>query len=423
MLDQSGGLHKVKSGMQHTLSPPPAGAASSSSLAGVDVRAMNLQVAGMPQAVPSPPTAALLFSGAQQMPQPTAGLYQTLLPDPVSRPVAQFSQGAHGYPPMASYQGFGQGGVFVPPPAHPAHSAQDLFAAGAALRLQPTYQTQHVPTSQVMSQQGLQTQQLLGSQVGRGGGHLGTSYYGGPTQGGYYQASQQQPLASVFGSQSLTAFRNFHPTFKSLDLTAAAGAAGAQPSGQEFCPSPVPPQAGKMPSVTSGSAQQKAMQAHFAAAFGQQQGASAGVRPMHVVQLPSGVVRGPHPSAPAPKYPAPIQRPQQQQAAPAMAPLMQQAPQQRGLPPTSLRSQPHPRQLPTSDQQAKQRAEAVKQAQLFFAQSKPSPTCGGNPAEEGKGPSPPPVHGSNTGATAASAADSKDEDKKPAPAKEAPLEE
>lgn len=67
MLDQSGGLHKVKSGMQHTLSPPPAGAASSSSLAGVDVRAMNLQVAGMPQAVPSPPTAALLFSGAQQV--------------------------------------------------------------------------------------------------------------------------------------------------------------------------------------------------------------------------------------------------------------------------------------------------------------------------------------------------------------------
>ncbi|EEC00578.1 hypothetical protein IscW_ISCW000022 [Ixodes scapularis] len=141
MLDQSGGLHKVKSGMQHTLSPPPAGAPSSSSLAGVDVRAMNLQVAGMPQAVPSPPTAALLFSGAQQMPQPTAGLYQTLLPDPVSRPVAQFSQGAHGYPPMASYQGFSQGGVF------------DLFAAGAALRLQPTYQTQHVPTSQAWAQE------------------------------------------------------------------------------------------------------------------------------------------------------------------------------------------------------------------------------------------------------------------------------
>ncbi|CAN7992997.1 unnamed protein product [Ixodes hexagonus] len=427
MLDQS--LHKVKSaqGMQHTLSPPPTGAASSSSLAGVDVRAMNLQVAGMPQAVPSPPTAALLFSGAQQMPQPAAGLYQTLLPDPVSRPVAQFSQGAHGYPPMASYQGFGQGGVFVPPPAHPAHSAQDLFAAGAALRLQPTYQTQHVPTSQVLSQQGLQTQQLLGSQVGRGppGGHLGTSYYSGPTQGGYYQASQQQPpppLASVFGSQSLTAFRNFHPSFKSLDLTAAAGAAGAQPSGQEFCPSPVggPPQASKMPSVTSGSAQQKAMQAHFAAAFGQQQGASAGVRgaPMHVVQLPSGVV---------PKYPAPIQRPQQQQAAPTMAPPPLMAPQQRGLPPTSLRGQPPPRQLPTSDQQAKQRAEAVKQAQLFFAQSKPSPTC--NPSEEGKGPSPPPPllgsgpNNTNAAATVSTAADSKDEDNKSAPAKEAPLEE
>lgn len=30
-----------------------------------------------------------------------------------------------------------------------------------------------------------------------------------------------------------------------------------------------------------------------------------------------------------------------------------------------------PRQLPTSDQQAKQQAEAIKQAQLFFAQSKP----------------------------------------------------
>lgn len=90
---------------------------------------------------------------------------------------------------------------------------------------------------------------------------------------------------------------------------------------------------------------------------------------------------------------------------------------------SSVVPQPHPRQLPTSDQQAKQRAEAVKQAQLFFAQSKPSPTCGGNPAEEGKGPSPPPVHGSNSGATAASAVDSKDEDKKPAPAKEAPLEE
>lgn len=358
------------------------------------------------------------------MPQPAAGLYQTLLPDPVSRPVAQFSQGAHGYPPMASYQGFGQGSVFVPPPAHPAHSAQDLFAAGAALRLQPTYQAQHVPTSQVLSQQGLQTQQLLSSQVGRGppGSHLGTSYYSGPpTQGGYYQASQQQPLASVFGSQSLTAFRNFHPTtFKSLDLTAATGAAGAQTSGQEFCPSPVggPPQAGKMPSATSGSAQQKAMQAHFAAAFGQQQGASARGAPMHVVQLSSGgVVRGAHPSTPAPKYPAPIQRPQQQQAATTMASLMQ-VPQQRGLPPASLRNQPPPRQLPTSDQQAKQRAEAVKQAQLFFAQSKPSP------AEEGKGPSPPPMLGSSPSTNAAAmSADSKDEDKKPAPTKEAPLEE
>lgn len=34
--------------------------------------------------------------------------------------------------------------------------------------------------------------------------------------------------------------------------------------------------------------------------------------------------------------------------------------------------QPPARQLPTSDQQAKQQAEAVKQAQLFFAQSKPT---------------------------------------------------
>lgn len=358
MLDQQS-LSKVKA--LHALSPPPA----ASSLTGLDVRAMaNLQVAGMPQAVASPPT-ALLFTSTQQMTQ-SAALYQTLLQDPVSRPVAhQFSQATHGYPappPLGSYQGFNQGGMFVPPPTHSA--PPDMFAAatGAALRLQPTYQGP--PSGQVLGQQGLPAaQQLLGS--GRpappGGAPLGTSYY--PSQGGYYPSQQQgQPLA--FGSQPPLHHRTFHPPpFKSLEL-ATEFAAAATPS---------PPKAPAAKGFPPGSA--------FAFGQGRQQqgGGTAppggaplrpGPPPVHMLQLPPSLVRGtPPPAAPPQKYPAPIQRPQQGLASAVP----------RGAP-TTLRAQ-QPRQLPTSDQQAKQQAEAIKQAQLFFAQSKPA--APETPSEDG----------------------------------------
>lgn len=300
---------------------------------------------------------------------------------------------------------------------------------------------------QVLSQQSLQQQQqqLLSTQVGRGA-HLGASYYS-PAQGGYYQASQQpQPqaaLASVFGSQSLTAFRNFHPSFKSLDLAAASAGGTLQQSPSEFSPAP---QAKAMPptAVTSGMTQQQqktvflgSQPTHFAA-FGQpppqqqqQQrqgtGQARGVpAPVHLLQMPAGVVapRGsPHQQQlqqgpTAPKYPAPIQRPQQVPL--QVPPQVSQAglgalpQQQRSMPQVnSIRTgQPGPCQLPTSEQQAKQKAEAIKQAQLFFAQSKPSPACGSgsnsnNPLtlveEGGKGPTPPPPPSSAP----------KDEDKKP----------
>lgn len=345
MLDQQS-LSKVKA--LHALSPPPA----ASSLTGLDVRTMaNLQVAGMPQAVASPP-AALLFTSTQQMTQ-SAALYQTLLQDPVSRPVAhQFSQATHGYPappPLGSYQGFNQGGMFVPPPAH--SGPPDMFATGAALRLQPTYQA--APSSQVLGQQGLPAaaaQQLLGSGRGAppgGAPPLGTSYY--PSQGGYYPSQQQgQPLA--FSSQP-PLHRTFHPPpFKSLELATEFAAATPPPK--------APPTAKGFP---PGSA--------FAFGQGrQQQGAAAPPGgaplrpgpPVHMLPLPPSLVRGaPPPAAPPQKYPAPIQRPQQGLASAVP----------RGAP-TTLRAQ-QPRQLPTSDQQAKQQAEAIKQAQLFFAQSKP----------------------------------------------------
>lgn len=336
MLDQQN-MSKVKA--LHALSPPPA----ASSLTGLDVRAMaNLQVAGMPQAVASPP-AALLFTSTQQMTQ-SAALYQTLLQDPVSRPVAhQFSQAAHGYPappPLGSYQGFNQGGMFVPPPAH---SGPDMFAAtGPALRLQPTYQA---PSGQVLGQQSLPAaaQQLLGS----GRPAPGASYY--PSQGGYYPSQQQgQPLA--FGSQP-PLHRTFHPPpFKSLELATEFAATPPKAAAKGFPP---------------GSP--------FAFGQGRQQGGTAGPPqggaplrppPVHMMPLPPSLVRGAPPAAPT-KYPAPIQRPQQGLASSSSSSMP------RGGPPT-LRGAQQPRQLPTSDQQAKQQAEAIKQAQLFFAQSKPT---------------------------------------------------
>lgn len=346
MLDQQN-MSKVKA--LHALSPPPA----ASSLTGLDVRAMaNLQVAGMPQAVASPP-AALLFTSTQQMTQ-SAALYQTLLQDPVSRPVAhQFSQATHGYPappPLGSYQGFNQGGMFVPPPAH---SAPDMFAAatGAALRLQPTYQA---PSGQVLGQQSLPAaaQQLLGS--GRPA-PPGASYY--PSQGGYYPSPQQQGQPLAFGSQP-PLHRTFHPPpFKSLELATEFAAA---------TPPKAPPAAKGFP---PGSP--------FAFGQGRQQGGTAGPPggaplrppPVHMMSLPPSLVRGAPPAAPT-KYPAPIQRPQQTSASSVP----------RGGPPT-LRGAQQPRQLPTSDQQAKQQAEAIKQAQLFFAQSKPA--APDTPSEDG----------------------------------------
>uniref|UniRef100_A0A224Z0V8 Thyroid hormone receptor associated protein complex subunit n=1 Tax=Rhipicephalus zambeziensis TaxID=60191 RepID=A0A224Z0V8_9ACAR len=346
MLDQQN-LSKVRA--LHALSPPPTAA---SSLAGLDVRAMaNLQVAGMPQAVASPP-AALLFTSTQQMTQPAA-LYQTLLQDPVPRPVAhQFSQATHGYPAPPPYQSFNQGGMFVPPP--PTHSGPDMFAAtGAALRLQPTYQTG--PTSQVLGQQSLPTaQQLLGSgRAAPGGAPLGTSYY--PSQGGYYP-SQQQNQALAFGSQP-PLHRTFHPPpFKSLELATDFGATP-------------PPKAQANKAFPPGSP--------FAFGQGRQSAppsvATTGATPpgsslrpsVHVLPLPANLVRGTPPTAPT-KYPAPIQRPQQ-------GLTLTSTQQPRGPPAPALRAQQPPaRQLPTSDQQAKQQAEAVKQAQLFFAQSKPA---------------------------------------------------
>ncbi|XP_037269751.2 uncharacterized protein LOC119161406 isoform X2 [Rhipicephalus microplus] len=346
MLDQQN-LSKVRA--LHALSPPPTAAASS--LAGLDVRAMaNLQVAGMQQAVASPP-AALLFTSTQQMTQPAA-LYQTLLQDPVPRPVAhQFSQATHGYP-APPYQSFNQGGMFVPPP--PTHSGPDMFAAtGAALRLQPTYQTG--PTSQVLGQQSLPTApQLLGSgRAAPGGAPLGTSYY--PSQGGYYP-SQQQNQALAFGSQP-PLHRTFHPPpFKSLELATDFGAT-LQPKTQAnkaFPPgSPFAFGQGRQ-SAPSGVATTGATP----------KGSSLRPPPMHVLPLHANLVRGTPPTAPT-KYPAPIQRPQQ-------GLTLTSTQQARGQPAAALRAQQPPaRQLPTSDQQAKQQAEAVKQAQLFFAQSKP----------------------------------------------------
>ncbi|KAL3180503.1 hypothetical protein MRX96_009052 [Rhipicephalus microplus] len=326
MLDQQN-LSKVRA--LHALSPPPTAAASS--LAGLDVRAMaNLQVAGMQQAVASPP-AALLFTSTQQMTQPAA-LYQTLLQDPVPRPVAhQFSQATHGYP-APPYQSFNQGGMFVPPP--PTHSGPDMFAAtGAALRLQPTCWDLAV--------------QLLG------GAPLGTSYY--PSQGGYYP-SQQQNQALAFGSQP-PLHRTFHPPpFKSLELATDFGAT-LQPKTQAnkaFPPgSPFAFGQGRQ-SAPSGVATTGATP----------KGSSLRPPPMHVLPLHANLVRGTPPTAPT-KYPAPIQRPQQ-------GLTLTSTQQARGQPAAALRAQQPPaRQLPTSDQQAKQQAEAVKQAQLFFAQSKP----------------------------------------------------
>lgn len=310
----------------------------------------NLQVAGMQQAVASPP-AALLFTSTQQMTQPAA-LYQTLLQDPVPRPVAhQFSQATHGYP-APPYQSFNQGGMFVPPP--PTHSGPDMFAAtGAALRLQPTYQTG--PTSQVLGQQSLPTApQLLGSgRAAPGGAPLGTSYY--PSQGGYYP-SQQQNQALAFGSQP-PLHRTFHPPpFKSLELATDFGAT-LQPKTQAnkaFPPgSPFAFGQGRQ-SAPSGVATTGATP----------KGSSLRPPPMHVLPLHANLVRGTPPTAPT-KYPAPIQRPQQ-------GLTLTSTQQARGQPAAALRAQQPPaRQLPTSDQQAKQQAEAVKQAQLFFAQSKP----------------------------------------------------
>lgn len=357
MLEQQN-LSKVRA--LQALSPPPAAAASS--LAGLDVRAMaNLQVAGMPQAVASPP-AALLFTSTQQMTQ-SAALYQTLLQDPVSRPVAhQFSQATHGYPappPLGSYQGFNQGGMFVPPP--PTHSGPDMFAAtGAALRLQPTYQAgPPVPTSQVLGQQSLPppAQQLLGSgRAAPGGAPLGTSYY--PSQGGYYP-SQQQGQALAFGSQP-TIHRTFHPPpFKSLEL---APEFGATPPPKTQAAKAFPPGS----PFAFGQGRQAAPPT--AAGTGTPPAGGAMRPPMHVLPLPPNMIRSAPPPAAPTKYPAPIQRPQQ-------GLTLTSTQQPRGPSAPTLRAQqlqPPARQLPTSDQQAKQQAEAVKQAQLFFAQSKPT---------------------------------------------------
>ncbi|KAL1429187.1 hypothetical protein MTO96_016523 [Rhipicephalus appendiculatus] len=229
-----------------------------------------------------------------------------------------------------------------------------MFAAtGAALRLQPTYQTG--PTSQVLGQQSLPTaQQLLGSgRAAPGGAPLGTSYY--PSQGGYYP-SQQQNQALAFGSQP-PLHRTFHPPpFKSLELATDFGATP-------------PPKAQANKAFPPGSP--------FAFGQGRQSAppsvATTGATPpgsslrpsVHVLPLPANLVRGTPPTAPT-KYPAPIQRPQQ-------GLTLTSTQQPRGPPAPALRAQQPPaRQLPTSDQQAKQQAEAVKQAQLFFAQSKPA---------------------------------------------------